>query len=81
MTESGGPSVIQDGGSVMRRSHADSLATPMQLMLFTMPTLERGVVLYTLPLFVAVEMSQNLHSAPSFPSADFNIVTMVMMQV
>ena len=78
---SGGPSVIQDGGSVMQMSHADSLVTPMQLTLFTMPTLERGVVPYILPLFVAVEMSQNLLSAPSFPSADFNTVTMVMMQV
>ena len=58
------------------------MATPMQLTLFTMPTLERGVVPYTLLLFVAVEMSQNLRSAPSFPSAGFNTVTMViMMQV
>ena len=74
--------MIQGGGSVMHRSHADSLATPMQLTLFTMPTLERGVVPYTLLLFVAMEMSQNLRSAPSFPSAGFNTVTMViMMQV
>lgn len=81
MMESGVPSAIQGGGFGMLVSCADNLATPVQLMPFTMRILEKGVALYTLPLSVAVEMNPNLCFAPTSPSAAFSTVAMVTMQV
>ena len=81
MTGSGVPSVTQGGGFEMLTLCADSSVTPMQPMPFTTRTLEKAVVLYTLPLSIAVEMNQNLCFAPTSPSVNFSTVTMVKMQV